>query len=69
MSEFRGSVRISFQSFLYRLRDESPLAGSSRGKTTILSFAESKLNQINSRQTLSHIILHYDVSQRKNIHL
>ena len=31
MREFRGPLPDQLPSFLYRLRDESPLAGSSRG--------------------------------------
>jgi len=42
MSEFRGSVPDQLPSFLYRLRDESPLAGSNRGDQ--LSFSESQQN-------------------------
>ena len=39
MSEFRGSVPDQLPSFLYRLRDESPLAGSSQGDQLSLSLA------------------------------
>jgi hypothetical protein len=39
MSEFRGSVPDQLPSFLYRLRDESPLAGSSRGDQLSLALA------------------------------
>lgn len=43
MSEFRGSVPDQLPWFLYRLCDESPLAGSSRGDQPSLALA--KLNQ------------------------
>ena len=39
MSEFRGSVPDQLPSFLYRLGDESPLAGSSRGDQLSLDLA------------------------------
>jgi hypothetical protein len=39
MSEFRGSVPDQLPSFLYRLRDERPLAGSSRGDQLSLALA------------------------------
>ena len=46
MSEFRGSVPDQLPSFLYRLRDESPLAGSSRGDPLSLALANrSKINR------------------------
>jgi hypothetical protein len=44
MSELRGSVPDQLPWFLYRLCDESPLAGVVGGPT-IFSFSESKLNQ------------------------
>lgn len=48
MSEFRGSVQGQLPSFLYCLRDESPLAGSRRGGQLSLSLAlahRSKIRQ------------------------
>lgn len=39
MSDFRGSVPDQLPSLLYRLRDESPLPGSSRGEQLSLSLA------------------------------
>ncbi len=46
-SEFRGSVPDQLPSFLYRLRNESPLAGSSRGDQLSLALVNrSKIQQL-----------------------
>ena len=64
MSKFRGSVPDQLSSFLYRLRDESPLAGSSnRGDQLSFSFSESKQNSTVAKRMvpLSVIVLHDEV--------
>ena len=64
MSEFRCSVPDQLPSFLYRLRDESPLAGSNRGDQ--LSFSESQQNSTVAKRMipLSIVVLYDDVQPR-----
>jgi hypothetical protein len=47
MSEFRGSVPDQLPSFHYRLRNESPLAGSNRGDQLSLALVNrTKIQQL-----------------------
>jgi hypothetical protein len=67
MSEFRGSVPDQLPSFLYRLRDESSLAGSNRGDQ--LSFSESKQNSTVAKRMipLSVLVLRDEVQAQESI--
>ena len=68
MSGFRGSVGDQLPSFLYRLRDENPLATSGRGdQPSFFNLRESKQNATVAKGRIppSPIVLHDMVSQSK----
>ena len=65
-SKFRGSAPDRFPSFLYPLRDENPLAGSSRSAQlfTIFCFSESKQNSPVTKRMIPFVRPKYSTMRR-----